>query len=142
MSAYWIWLILGVALMALEILAPGIFLIWLGIAGLIVGVIVFWVQDMLWQWQVALYAILSVASVVVSWRYLRRHPFATEEPNLNLRTKNFVGQLVALEAAIVNGRGRARLGDSVWQVSGPDLPAGARVRITGADGTLLIVEKA
>lgn len=142
MSAYWIWLIVGVGLMALEVIAPGFFLIWLGLAALVVGVVVFWVQDMLWQWQVALYAVTAVASVVIAWRYLRVHPIETEEPNLNLRTKNYVGQLVSLDAAIVNGRGRARLGDSVWQVSGPDLPAGARVRITGADGTLLIVEKA
>jgi inner membrane protein len=142
MSAYWIWLILGVALMALEVIAPGIFLIWLGIAAVVVGVIVFWVPDMLWQWQVALYAVLAVASVVASWRYLRGHPLETDEPNLNLRTNEYIGQVVALDTAIVNGRGRARLGDGAWQVSGPDLPVGARVRITGADGTVLTVEKA
>ena len=142
MNDYWIWLIVGVGLMVAEIVLPGIFLIWLGVAAIIVGVIVFWVQDMIWQWQLALYAVLSVASVVVAWRYLGRHPLATEEPNLNLRTKEYVGQVVALDGAIVNGRGRARLGDSVWQVAGPDLPAGARVRITGADGTYLTVEKA
>ena len=89
-----------------------------------------------------IYAVLAVASVVFSWRYMRAHPLETDEPNLNLRTQQYIGQVVALEGPLVNGRGRARLGDSLWQVAGPDLPAGARVRITGADGTMLLVEKA
>jgi membrane protein implicated in regulation of membrane protease activity len=43
---------------------------------------------------------------------------------------------------ISGGYGRARVGDSVWKVSGPELPAGTRVRVTGADGTVLTVEAA
>ncbi len=142
MSLYWFWLILGVALIALEIAVPGIYLVWLGGAALIVGMIAYAAPDMSWQWQLALFAVLSVAAVVVAWRFLRRHPLDTEEPNLNLRGQSYVGQVFALDGPMVNGRGRARVDDGLWTVSGPDLPAGARVRVVAAEGTVLKVEKA
>ena len=53
-----------------------------------------------------------------------------------------IGQCYDLIDPIVNGRGSVKIGDSIWRVEGPELPKGARVRVLGADGTLLKVAPA
>ena len=59
---------------------------------------------------------------------------------MNRRTAALVGQVVSLERAIVDGRGRVQIADAYWEVTGPDLPAGTRVRIVGGDAMTLQVE--
>jgi inner membrane protein len=86
------------------------------------------------------FAALSVASIV-AWRRVQKvHPATSDEPHLNRRGAQCVGQRGALALPIVNGRGRIQLGDGSWPVTGPDLPAGATVEVIGADGTLLRVQ--
>jgi len=53
----------------------------------------------------------------------------------------YIGQALVLEAPIQNGTGRVRLGNREWQVRGPNLPVGARIRVTGVDGTVLLVDR-
>jgi membrane protein implicated in regulation of membrane protease activity len=137
---FWSWWILAVALAAIEILAPGVFFIWLGVAAAITGIIMLIVPGIEWQWQVLIFAVLSVISVV-SWRiYQKRHPTRTEDTTLNRRGEQYVGRVVGLTEPIINGFGTARIGDSMWRVAGPDLPAGSSVRIVSAAGGVLRVE--
>ncbi len=96
--------------------------------------------DMSWQWQFGVFAVLSIAFVAFAKLAPRKPPAETDEPYLNRRADQYRGKIAVLESAIVNGRGRAFLGDTLWSVTGPDLPAGSTVRITGADGPLLMVE--
>lgn len=140
MIEFWHWLILSVVLMAAEIVAPGVFLLWLGMAALITGGIAYIAPDLSWQIQLGLFAVLSVAAVVGAWRWVKGRPIHSDRPNLNLRGKRYIGRVVELEGPIRNGRGGARVGDSIWPVSGPDLPAGSTVRIADVDGALFIVE--
>jgi hypothetical protein len=135
----WNWLIFGVVLMALELAAPGIFLFWLGLAALLVGLTSF-ALDLSWQMQILLFALFAAAAVPL-WRRLARNSAAVSlsNPFLNRRADALVGRVFTLEKPIVDGSGTVRIDDTVWRVAGPDTPAGSRVRIVQADGASLTV---
>ena len=134
----WSWMIVAAILFALELAAPGIFLMWFGLAAAVTGLIVFR-YDIGWQWQLIWFCGLSLASVLVAVKYLRKHPFESERPLLNERATQLIGQTFDLVDPIVNGRGSVKIGDSIWRVEGPELPKGARIKVVGADGTVLKV---
>jgi inner membrane protein len=136
----WNWLIFGLVLMALELMAPGVFLFWLGLAALLVGVLSFAFQPS-WQVQILLFAVFAAAAVPLWRRLARRNGGASaSNPFLNKRADALVGRVFTLEKPIVDGAGTVRIDDTVWRVAGPDLPAGTRVRIVRADGASLTVE--
>jgi membrane protein implicated in regulation of membrane protease activity len=136
--AWWHWLVAAVALAALEALFPGAVAIWFGAAAAVIGVLML-VLDIPWQLQYIGFAALGVVAMVAYRNYLKRHPFEDEQPNLNLRGHQYIGSELVLIEAIAQGSGKAKLGDGVWKVSGPDLPAGARVKVIGVNGTILTV---
>jgi len=135
--AYWNWWLLGVVLMAIEAIAPGFFFLWMGVAALLVGLLLT-LLPMAWTWQVMLFAVLSVGSIV-AWRLrLRRHPTQTQDSLLNRRGHQYVGRVFTLEAPVVNGYGKVRVNDSTWKVAvDQDCPAGVKLRIVDADGVIL-----
>jgi len=142
----WNWMILGTVLLALEILTPGVYLLWLGTAAIITGLLsfAFW-ETAFWGWQVQILAflVLSIVSVLIGRRVFPTTGTAdTDQPLLNQRERQLIGRTATLEEPIVEGRGRIRLGDTLWRISGPDLPAGARVRVTAAVNGELTVEPA
>ncbi|MCD0417160.1 MAG: NfeD family protein [Rhodopseudomonas sp.] len=136
----WNWLIFGLVLMALELLAPGVFLFWLGLAALLVGLLAL-VLEPGWQVQILLFALFAAAAVPL-WRRMARGAAVeshTTNPFLNRRTDALVGREFTLEKPIEGGVGTVRIDDTVWRVFGPDTPAGNRVRIVAADGVKLTV---
>lgn len=135
----WSWMILAAALLILEMLAPGVFLMWFGMAAAATGLIAFR-YDITWQLQLIWFCGLSLVTVLVVHRYLRKHPLQSEQPLLNERGEQLVGRSFDLADAIQNGRGSVRIGDSVWSVEGPELAAGTRIKVVGVDGTVLKVE--
>ena len=137
----WSWWILGLVLLAIEVLAPGFFFLWFGIAALLIGASALFFQWP-WQLQVVGFVVLSIVSALIGRKLAGTAEIRTSDPNLNLRANRLQGRTFLLSEPIVEGAGRVRIDDSVWQVRGPDAPAGARVTVTGADGTVLIVEKA
>lgn len=139
---FWHWLALGGLLGVLEILAPGFVLIWLGLAAILVGIMLIAWEGMPFAYQLLAFAGFSVLSVLVWFYWMRRMPVESDKPTLNRRAEQLIGRRAAVVDAIVNGRGRIKLGDSTWAVTGPDLPAGQLVEITGADGALLHVAPA
>ena len=134
----WNWMILAAVLFVLELTAPGIFLMWFGVAAAATALLVFR-YDIAWQWQLIWFCGLSLASVLLAAKYLRKHPLESERPLLNERGVQLIGQSFDLIDPIVNGRGSVKIGDSIWRVAGPELPKGARINVVGADGTLLKV---
>src|SRR4051794_5535580 len=135
----WNWLIFGLILMALELLAPGVFLFWLGLAALLVGLLSFAV-DPSWQLQLLMFAVFAAAAVPLWRRLARRDTASASNPFLNKRADALVGRVFTLEKPIVDGVGTVRIDDTVWRVAGPDAPAGSRVRIVSADGASLTVD--
>ncbi|WP_027565537.1 NfeD family protein [Bradyrhizobium sp. URHA0013] len=138
----WNWLIFGFVLMALEVLAPGVFLFWLGLAALLVGLISFGAA-ISWQIQLVMFAIFAAAAVPVWRRLARPKPDAiAASPFLNKRADALLGREFTLEKPIVDGNGTMRIGDTVWRVAGPDTPAGTRVKVVQVDGANLTVAAA
>jgi membrane protein implicated in regulation of membrane protease activity len=138
-AEFWHWWVLAVILLALEVAAPGTFFLWLAIAAGVVGLIVLVLPDLYWQVQVLIFAAAGAAAVV-AWRlYAKRLPQRSDDPTLNRRGEQYVGQVFHLTEAITDGRGRMKVADTVWRVAGPDLPAGTKVRVIGVEGTVLRV---
>ncbi|WP_019011122.1 NfeD family protein [Deinococcus aquatilis] len=135
----WHWWVLGATLLILEVLAPGVFFVWLALSAFSLGLLVF-VLPMPVPLQLLLFAGLSVVAVVVGRYYLNRIPIGGEEgESLNMGAHRFTGRTVTVTTAIENGVGRVRVGDSDWRATGPDAPAGSRVRVVGADGSTVQV---
>jgi inner membrane protein len=133
----WNWLIFGFIMMALELAAPGVFMFWLGLAALLVGLVSF-VFDPSWQTQLILFSVFAVAAVPL-WRRFALTTASQSNPFLNRRTDALVGREFTLEKPIVDGNGTVRIDDTIWRVAGPDAPAGSRVRVVRADGASLTV---
>jgi hypothetical protein len=136
----WHWLILGLILAALELVTPAFLFLPMGIGAGAVGLLLALFPGIPWAWQLGVFAAVSVISVLLGRRYLRRHPIVSDEPTLNRRGHQYVGRTFTLDAPIVNGVGKIRVDDSTWKVVGADTPAGVRVRVSGVDGTALRVE--
>jgi inner membrane protein len=136
---WWHWWIVAAVLAVVETLLPGAVAIWFAAAAAVVGALLL-VVPLPWQLQLVLFAVLGVVALRLWRRYQALHPDVYEQPMLNQRSAQYIGQECVLSEAIVQGRGKVYMGDGAWSVRGPDLPAGARVRVTAADGALLIVE--
>jgi len=136
----WNWFILGAVLLVLEVLAPGTFMLWFGLAALAVGAQSL-VIDWPWQAQLIAFAVLAVAAILLWRRFGARADAESDQPFLNRRAQAFVGRTFTLEKPIVDGGGTVRIDDTVWRVTGPDAPAGSRVRVVAAAGSLLTVER-
>jgi membrane protein implicated in regulation of membrane protease activity len=135
---WWHWMVLAVLLAAAETLVPGAIVIWFAASAAVIGLVMV-VVDVPWQFQLIGFALLGLGALLLYRAYRRKNPGTFEQPNLNQRGLQYVGSELVLVEAIEQGSGKARLGDGVWKVSGPELPAGARVRVTGANGTILTV---
>lgn len=138
-EAHWVWLTLGVLLAGLEMVVPGVYLIWLGIAAIVTGVLTGLLHLSL-PVQVIDFVFLSLICAYSARRFLTDSPIASVDPLMNRRMARMVGATAVVVQAIEHGRGRVHLGDSEWNVRGPDLAVGERVRITGSDGGTLLVE--
>jgi membrane protein implicated in regulation of membrane protease activity len=127
----------------MEILVPGVFLLWIGVAALVIGAISLLIWDAsVWIWQVQVIAFLALAlvSAYLGNRMMGGRNAESDQPLLNLRGEQLIGRTATLTEPIREGRGRIQLGDTLWRVSGPDLPPGARVRVTSATDSELTVE--
>jgi hypothetical protein len=128
------WVTLGMLLLVAEVLVPGIFLMWFGAAALLTGLVDWLFPGLSWQWQILIFSAFSVALVFgvrpfISFE-LRKE---SDRPDLNRRLHALVGQTATLTSPIVNGQGEVRIGDTLWRVTGPDLPKGTRVRVVAVD---------
>jgi inner membrane protein len=140
LDQHWLWLSLGLILGAVEILVPGFFLMWLGLAAILVGLLTWLLPGMIVPMQVALFAIFSILTVYAGKKFLKDNPIQSDDPKLNDRGARLTGEIVTVVEAIADGRGRVKVGDTEWSARGADALAGARVRVTGADGAVLLVE--
>ncbi|MBV9078569.1 MAG: NfeD family protein [Methylobacteriaceae bacterium] len=138
----WPWLVAGLVLVGAETFAPGIFLVWLGIAALATGIVEAAI-GLSWQSALVLFAAFALVAVLAGRALThRRGEHQPANPHLNRRGAALVGRVFILDGPLVAGEGRIRVDDSVWRVVGPDLPAGARVRALRLDGATLVVEPA
>ncbi|MBL0338188.1 MAG: NfeD family protein [Rhodospirillaceae bacterium] len=139
---FWHWWIFAFVLAILEIIVPGAFFIWFGLSSLVTGVVLLTIPSLGWEWQFVFWVVLGLVTVI-GWRvWVRAHPNQSEDNNsLNRRGQQYMGRVLELDEPIINGQGKAKLGDTVWRVSGPELGRGHKVKVVGTNGTILVVEK-
>lgn len=136
----WNWIIIGAVLMALELAAPGAFMIWLGIAAVATGLIAF-AADFTWPIELLIFAVLGLVSALVGRRVNARFSERNDAaPFLNRRAEALVGRVFQLDAPIVAGHGRVRIDDSIWRIRGADAAAGTKVKVTAVEGSTLLVD--
>ncbi len=141
-SPMMVWLIIGAILILLELLVPGVFLFWLGIAALIVGAILNF-AELTVTWQILLFAIFSIITVLIGVKVYKGKDRDIKTSDLNqVRGSSYIGQIHTLTEAIKDGEGRLKLGDTVWRIAGENLPVGSKIRIISVSGNVLNYEAA
>ena len=136
------WAAVALLLFAAEAMAPGAFMLWMGLAAAVVFVGVLVIPGIPVLAQVAAFIVLSFVSIQIYRRWFRKNEPQSDRPHLNQRANTLVGHVVKLDQAIVNGRGRVQIADAFWVVEGADLPAGTPVRVVAVDGMTLKVQEA
>lgn len=135
--APWIWLAVGVVTCAAEALAPGMFLLWVGLAAIATGLTLF-VMQLSGAMALVAFGVYAFICVLIGRKVYGAREIASDRPNLNRRADQLIGQVLILEEPIENGAGRARVKDSLWRVHGPDLPKGARVKVAGVESSVTL----
>ncbi len=141
LDAHWVWIVIGLILAALEMLLPGVYLIWLAVAAIITGVLTFGL-DLALPSQIVVFVSASLIAAFSARRFLKDSPIESSDPLLNQRGTRLIGDTAVVTHAFDGGSGRIRHDDGEWLAKGPDLAIGIRVRITRNDGAILIVEPA
>ena len=137
----WVWFVVAAIFFLLELMAPGVFMLWLGFAAILIGIISL-AMVLSWQAQLITFAVLSIACIPAYRYFARKVEKPVDRPFLNRRAEGYVGRVFTLEKPIVDGVGTIRIEDTVWRVNGPSLPAGSRVKVSRAEGAELEVEAA
>ena len=138
---YWHWWILGGLFLLLEVFVSGFFFIWLAVSAAIVGVAMMFFPDISWKMQLVTFTILSVASIGFFRLYQKAHPAKTDQPELNRRSRQYIGRTFTLQQPIVNGVGSLQVDDTIWRIVGEDMSSGQNIIVVGVDGVLLKVEE-
>lgn len=134
----WNWFIVAAVMALLETGVPGVHFMWFGMAAVVMGALVL-IFPLPIEAQLVIFGIVSMAMILVARRYWSSQEMKTDAPDLNVRGQQYVGRIVTVVEPIVRGRGKVQIGDTVWIVEGPDLPEGARAKVTGVNGTVLLV---
>ena len=135
------WAAIALLLFAAEAMAPGAFMLWLGLSALLVGIVSLLVEWP-WQYQLVAFAAFALISLPLWRRFAHRVEKEVDQPFLNRRADAFIGREFALERPIVAGNGTVKIDDTIWRLSGPDVPGGSRVKVVRADAATLVVEPA
>jgi len=137
----WHWLCFGVLILLGELIGAGGFLLGISASAIIVALLKFLMPEFVWYGQFLLFGFLSVALTLIYWKRFKNFNEKTDQPLLNSRVQNLMGRHVALLIAIENGQGKVQIEDALWTVScAQNLPIGTIVKITGAEGMVLLVE--
>jgi membrane protein implicated in regulation of membrane protease activity len=141
--AHYGWWLLALILIAAEIMLPGFFMLWIGIAAAVMGLVLLVLPELSFLTQVMIFVVLALVSCYCYWRFVRSIADGpSDQPLLNRRGEQLIGRRFLLDTAIVNGQGKARVNDSLWVVEGPELPAGTAIEVVAVDGTTLKVRSA
>jgi len=139
---FWYWWALAGVLLVCEMMLPGVVFLFLAVGAAAAGLLLLIVSDLSLEMQLVIFAVVSVAAAVGMRKLLRGLQQRSEDPNLNARGNSLIGKIVVLDQPILGGRGRMKMGDGSWTVTGPDMVAGSKVRVAAVDGTELRVEPA
>ena len=144
-TGIWAWWIIGMILIGIEVLAPGTFFLWFGLAAFTVGALtmVFGLDSTFWTWQpqIITFVVLALVFAIIGRQVMKNRSWdRSDRPDMNERGVQLIGSHAVVSQALSGGAGRVRVGDTTWRATGPDLPEGTRVRIVSASASTLGVE--
>jgi len=139
-NAHWLWWSAGILLLAGELAAPGVYLLWIGLAASVTGVFAWGFPGLEFEGHGLIFAVLSTASIYIGHRFFYGERGPAEDMTVNRRGQNHVGKVYVVVEALENGRGHVTVGDSRWLAEGPDTAVGEKVRVISVEGTILKVE--
>ncbi|KAB8309986.1 NfeD family protein [Erwinia endophytica] len=140
-TPWWGWLTVGGILLAAEMLGTSGYLLWSGIAALLVSLLV-WLVPLSWEWQGISFAVLTILSAVGWYHWLKGHNRNQPPSFLNQRGKQMIGRKLTLNEPLVDGFGHVNIGDSSWRVvAKEDFPAGTHVTVVAVEGITLRIIK-
>ena len=140
-DAPWLWLIGGVVLGIAEMVLPGVYLMWIGGAAVLTGILAL-LLPIGFAAQFAIFSIATIAAIYLGRNMLAKNPIISDDPKLNDRGARLVGLIVTAVEPVDSAHGRVKVGDSVWSARGTDAAVGDRLRVTGTDGNVLLVVRA
>jgi inner membrane protein len=136
----WVWFVAAGLLLILELLSPGVFFIWLAAAAVVTG-FADYAFGLPWQAELPLFAFVSAITVFGGRRLYKGRGMEPEDnPYLNRRQMGYIGRTFTLKEPIIDGRGKLAIEDTVWEIEGPELVTGTRVKVTAVRNMSLIVE--
>lgn len=139
LSAGWLWAIGGLLLLIAEIVAPGFFLVFLGVAAIATGLFTL-LFDLGLGPQLALFVIYTALAVMLGKRWYAEPDHHDQSIKLNDPAQRLIGKTVAVVSPVNDHGGRVRVGDSEWSARGGPAAVGEHVTVTGVDGNCLTVE--
>jgi len=139
---YWHWWVFAIVLIILEVFAPGAFFMWMAAAAGLVGALLLVMPEMSWQMQFIVFAVASIIAILVGRTFFNRKSINVDDPTLSQLESELTGNIYKVEKPIINGSGRIQVGETTWKAQGPDCEAGAKVKVVGVQGAVLLVELA
>lgn len=138
---FWYWWVVAVGFLAIELLAPGFFFLWLAVSAFVVGSVLLMIPSASFEIQLLLFSVLAVTSILVWRRYVSAKAQESDHPLLNQRGAQYIGRTFTLVTPIENGQGKIKVGDSLWLVQGQDCPLGSKVKVMAVKGTIFEVQQ-
>ena len=138
LSDGWLWAIGGLILLIAEVVAPGFFLVFLGVAAIATGLFTL-LFDLSLAPQLALFVIYTALAVMIGKRWYAEPNTSDQALSLNDPARRLVGRLAIVVDPIDEHGGRVRLGDSEWTARGGPAGLGDRVEIISVEGNCLQV---
>lgn len=138
---HWHWVFLGITLLTLEILSLTTVLLWASAAAFLTAALAFWLPETNWQQQALCFALSTAVLLWATHSLLRRRERNSPSAKLNRRAEALIGQIHMLTGSIEHGRGRLNIHDTLWTLSGPDLPRGSEIKIVAVEDAVLVVEE-
>ncbi|MEN3971305.1 NfeD family protein [Sphingomicrobium sp. XHP0235] len=135
------WIIAGFLLVALELMLPGVFLVFIGAAAIATGAFV-WLFDLGLTESLVLMTVYTIVAVLLGRRFYAHPSIDESDGMMNDRALQVIGRGVTAVRDFEHGEGRVKLGDSEWNARGPgDAKAGERLEIEAVEGTRLVVSR-
>lgn len=137
------WLIVGLVLSALELVVPGVYLIWFGFAGFAMSIIMCF-TEMVVTTQLIWFALISAVFALIGWYAYRVIMKKTETPrkyrNLNNAAEQYVGLTVTVTQDIEDNQTKVKIGDTYWLAySEKNFKKGDTAKVTGVKDNLILV---
>ena len=135
----WLWAIGGLLLLIAEMVAPGFFLVFVGVAAIATGMFTL-LFDLGLAPQLVLFVVYTALAVLAGKRWSAQPVHGDVEHSLNDPSRRLIGKTVIVVEAVDEHSGRVRVGDGEWPARGVSAAAGERVKVIGVDGNCLSVE--